>query len=207
MSALASAINVPGTLTGSAPPPRRRRRADRRAERALRERRPDALALVMDAHGRTLLGFLTQMLRDRGTAEDVLQQVLLEVWQRAESYDPERAGLLTWVLTIARSRALDELRRRVPEPLDPAVAAERVEGAGTGADEPDRLLERWRMAGLLERLPRDEAGLLRLRFYEGLTQSEIAQRTGVPAGTVKTRMVNGLRHLRELLEAEERSDP
>ena len=73
-----------------------------------------------------LLGFLTQMLRDPGTAEDVLQQVLLEVWQRAENYDPDRASLLTWVLTIARSRALDELRRRVPEPLDPAVAAEQV---------------------------------------------------------------------------------
>ncbi len=160
----------------------------------------------MEAHGRTLLGFLTQMLRDPGTAEDVLQQVLLEVWQRAENYNPDRASLLTWVLTIARSRALDELRRRVPEPLDPAVAAEQGASAGAGADEPDRLLERWRMASLLERLPRDEAGLLRLRFYEGLTQSEIAQRTGIPAGTVKTRMVNGLRHLRELLEAEERSD-
>ncbi len=161
----------------------------------------------MEAHGRTVLGFLTQMLRDRDAAEDVLQQVLLEVWQRAEHYDPERASLLTWVLTIARSRAVDELRRRVPEPLDPAVAAAQVDAvAGGAADEPDRLLERWRMAALLERLPRDEAGLLRLRFYDGLTQNEIAQRTGVPAGTIKTRMVNGLRHLRDLLEAEERSE-
>jgi RNA polymerase sigma-70 factor, ECF subfamily len=206
MSALAAAIKVPRGLSGPAPPPRRRRRTDRRAEQALRERRPDALALVMEAHGRTVLGLLTQMLRDRGAAEDVLQQVLLEVWQRAESYDPERASVLTWVLTIARSRALDELRRRIPEPLDPAVAAEQAEGAGPTSDDPERLLERWRMAGLLERLPRDEAGLLRLRFYEGLTQNEIAQRTGVPAGTVKTRMVNGLRHLRDLLEAEERSE-
>jgi RNA polymerase sigma-70 factor (ECF subfamily) len=206
MSALATAINVRGAMSGPAPPPRRRRRADRRAERALRERQPDALALVMEAHGRTLLGFLIHVLRDRGAAEDVLQQVLLEVWQHAEHYDPERASLLTWVLTIARSRALDELRRRVPEPLDPAVAAAQAEGVPSGADEADRLLERWRMAALLERLPRDEAGLLRLRFYEGLTQNEIAQRTGVPAGTVKTRMVNGLRHLRDLLEAEERSE-
>lgn len=185
--------------------PRRRRRADRRAADALRHRRPDALALVMDAHGRVVLGYLNQALGDRATAEDVLQQVLLEVWQRAATYDPERSGLLTWVLMIARHRAIDELRRRVPEPVDlESVSPDRVDVAD---DESDRLLERWRMAGLLERLPRDESSLLRLRFYEGLTQTEIAERTGVALGTVKTRMVNGLAHLRDLIEAEDREDP
>ena len=69
-------------------PPRRRRRADRQAARALKDRRPEARALLMQAHGRTILGYLTQLLRDRQSAEDVLQQVLLEVWQRAASYFP-----------------------------------------------------------------------------------------------------------------------
>jgi len=164
------------------------------------------MALVMEAHGRTLLGYLTQLLHDRATAEDVLQQVLLEVWQRASSYDASRASLLTWVLTIAKSRALDELRRRVPEPVDPSAAAEHAASAGSADDEPERLLERWRIAALLERLPRSEASLLRLRFYDGLTQSEIAARTGISQGTIKTRMVNGLAHLRDLLEAEERAE-
>ncbi len=68
------------------------------------------------------------------------------------------------------------------------------------------MLERWRIAALLERLPRDQAILLRLRFYDGLTQSEIANRTGISPGTIKTRMVNGPAKLRDLLEAEERPE-
>lgn len=164
------------------------------------------MALLMEAHGRTILGYLTQLLADRATAEDVLQQVLLEVWQRASSYDAARASLLTWVLMIAKSRALDELRRRVPEPLDPAAAAEHAALNQLAEDEPERLLERWRIAALLERLPREEASLLRLRFYDGLSQTEIAARTGISPGTIKTRMVNGLAQLRTLLEAEERSE-
>ncbi|MBV9941244.1 MAG: sigma-70 family RNA polymerase sigma factor [Solirubrobacterales bacterium] len=197
----AEGINHRGGL-----PPRRRRRADRRAARALHERRPEALALVMEAYGRTLLSYLTRLLADRATAEDVLQQVLLEVWQRAPAYDPERAGLLTWVLMIAKSRAVDELRRRVPEPLDPATAAERAALDRAPGDDPERLLEQWRIAALLERLPREEASLLKLRFYDDLSQSEIADSTGISLGTVKSRMVSGMAQLRWMLEAEERSE-
>lgn len=171
--------------------------------KALRERTPQAMALVMEVHGRTILGFLTQMLGDRSTAEDVLQQVLLEVWQRATDYDPQRAGLLTWVLTIARSRAIDELRRRVPEPVDPNGLAVQVDAKAHGDTEIDQLLEQWRIAGLLARLPREEAELLRLRFYDGLSQTEIADTTGIALGTVKARMVNGLCQLRSLLELED----
>jgi RNA polymerase sigma-70 factor, ECF subfamily len=207
MSMLAARIAVPASMIDTAPlPPRRRRRADRQAARALKDRRPEALALVMQAHGRTILGYLTQLLHDRQSAEDVLQQVLLEVWQRAASFDPERAGLLTWVLMIAKSRALDELRRRVPEPVDPSTAAEQAALARPPEHDPERMLEQWRIAALLERLPRDEASLLRLRFYEDLTQTEIAARTGISVGTIKTRMVNGLAQLRDLLEAEHQSE-
>jgi RNA polymerase sigma-70 factor, ECF subfamily len=207
MPMLAATIAVPASMTENAPlPPRRRRRADRQAARALQERRPEALALVMQAHGRTILGYLTQLLRDRETAEDVLQQVLLEVWQRAASFDPARAGLLSWVLMIAKSRALDELRRRIPEPVDPSTAAERAAVSRPSESDPERMLEQWRIAALLERLPRDEASLLRLRFYDDLTQTEIAARTGISVGTIKTRMVNGLAQLRDLLEAEQQSE-
>ncbi len=207
MSTLAATIAVPASMTETAPlSPRRRRRADREAALALRDRRPEALALVMQAYGRTIMGYLTQLLRDRATAEDVLQQVLLEVWQRGPSYDPERAGLLTWVLMIAKSRALDERRRRVPEPVDPSTVAEPAALTRASEGDPERMLERWRIAALLERLPRDEASLLRLRFYDDLTQTEIAARTGISVGTIKTRMVNGLAQLRDLLEAEQRSE-
>jgi RNA polymerase sigma-70 factor (ECF subfamily) len=102
-------------------------------------------------------------------------------------------------MTIARSRAIDELRRRVPEPDEDAVAALAAAGPRAGAD---ALAERWRVAHLLTLLPPDEASAA-LRFYAELSQTEIAERTGTPLGTVKTRMVRGLERLRDLVEAED----
>lgn len=163
--------------------------------------RRDEQALV-DLHarcGRAVMGVLARVLGDRATAEDVFQQVFLEAWQRGPEYDPARGSPLTWVLAIARSRALDQLRRRVPEPAGSLALME------TGDDALfDELIERWRFASLLERLPDEEADMLRRRFYEGASQTEIAAATGVPLGTVKMRMVQGLSRLRDLLDAEER---
>jgi RNA polymerase sigma-70 factor (ECF subfamily) len=167
----------------------------------LHRRDPDALTALHAECGRTVLGFLVRTLGDRGAAEDVFQQVFLEAWQRGPSYDPGRAAPLTWVMTIARSRAIDHLRRRVPEP---SGAVGSFEQEPDPAADVDALAEQWRMAGLLARLPDEEADLLRRRFYAGATQREIAAATGVPLGTVKMRMVQGLARLRDLIEAEER---
>ena len=101
------------------------------------------------------------------------------------------------MLTIARSRAIDHLRRRVPEPRDPHLPDPRTVPADA-----DALLERWRVAHLLGRLPENERALLRLRFYDELSQSEISAATDIPIGTVKARMVRGLTRLREMIEAE-----
>ena len=160
------------------------------------------MELVSEAYGALLRGFLAEALEDRDAVQDVLQQTLLDVWRRGHDYDPDRASLPTWLLVIARSRAIDHLRRRVPEPVDPdslAAFADRDR-----ADETGVLLERWRMAGMITALPRAEANMLRLRFYDGLSQREIAERTQVPLGTVKMRMVQALDRLRLMLDAEER---
>ncbi len=185
----------------------REQRRDRRLIRALRKQDPEAIALLQERHGAMLLGYLTGVLGDRATAEDVLQVTLTEVWQRGPAYDPARASLLTWVMLIARSRALDQLRRRVPEPHDPETATmlldrDRDRDASGGATEVDALLDRWQVAALLTQLPVAEAELLRLRFYRGLTQREIAARTNLPLGTVKMRMVQALARLRDLLDEE-----
>lgn len=178
------------------------------ADRALADglRRQDAATLreLHDTCGRTVLGFLVRSLGDRAAAEDVFQQVFLEVWQRGPSYDPDRAAPLTWIMTIARSRAIDHLRRRVPEPRDPTGTIAMLEGEVDPAADLDALAEQWRMAALLERLPDEEADLLRRRFYGGASQREIAEATGTPLGTVKMRMVQGLNRLRDLIDAEER---
>jgi RNA polymerase sigma-70 factor (ECF subfamily) len=184
------------------------RRRDRRAgdadearlAAALAARDPEAITAVSERFGRFLGGFLADALPDRGSAEEVLQQVLVEVWRRGPEYDPSRASLLTWMMTIARSRAIDERRRRRPEPVEPELVAGAVEEPpGTETDE---LLERWRVAELLTRIPHEEATMLRLRFYEGLAQPEIADRMGMKLGTVKSRMVTALTRLRDLIEEE-----
>jgi RNA polymerase sigma-70 factor (ECF subfamily) len=182
---------------------RERRVADadeRRIAELLRAGDQSAISLVEARFGRVLGGFLREALPDRTMAEDVMQQVLVEVWRRGPDYDAGRASLLTWMMTIARSRAIDERRRRRPEPIDPAA----IDDDATPSPELEQMLERWRLAELLDRIPPEEAIALRMRFYEELAQPEIAERLGVPLGTVKTRMVRGLARLRGLLAEEER---
>src|ERR1700759_765031 len=97
---------------------RRGARDQRRLIRALHRSDPRAVELVSETYGALLRGFLAEALNDRDAVQDVLQQTLLDVWRRGRDYDPERASLATWLLVIARSRAIDHLRRRVPEPVD-----------------------------------------------------------------------------------------
>ena len=150
---------------------------------------------IYERHGSPTFGFLIRVLGNRSTAEDVLQQVFVEVWRRAGQYDPDRAPMLTWIMAIARSRAIDQMRRRIPVPSGDLVA----ENGAVEIDTADVLAERWRFTGLLGRLHPEEREVLRLRFYEDLTQTEIADRMGMPLGTVKMRMVAGLGRLRELM--------
>ncbi|HTI35100.1 MAG TPA: sigma-70 family RNA polymerase sigma factor [Miltoncostaea sp.] len=178
--------------------PERGDRVERRLAARLRRGDPDGLAEVHRTYGGLVLGYLRNALHDLGAAEDVHQEVFLEVWRRGPDYDPDRASLGTWIMLIARSRAIDHLRHRIPEPRDPqtAGAAEREDPASS----PDLLVERWALAVHLTRLPPEHARILRMRFEEGLSQTEIAERTGIPLGSVKTYMVRGLRRLRDLME-------
>ncbi len=150
----------------------------------------DLYALTSRACFSVVLGIV----RDRGHAEDVQQQVYAEVWRRAGQFDPVRGSLLTWVLTIARSRALDHLRRRSDQPMEDETLA-----ALSGGDD-DRayndLIDRALVGEALARIPEQERELLKLRFWDGLSQTEIAERTGQPLGTIKSRMTAGLRNVR-----------
>jgi len=181
--------------------PRRASRAERTLLRQLARQDPGAAETIQAEYGRVLLGYLRQLMDDDG-AEDVLQQVLLEAWQRGARFDPTRASVLTWLMTIARSRAIDAMRRRVPEPYDPSVTTALLDRGAAGADPADAVAERWQLTYLLSTLPAGHADLLRMRFQLGMSQSEIAEQTGIALGTVKTRMVRALEQLRELVEAE-----
>lgn len=176
-------------------------RGDRRLVAGLRRGDPDALAEIHRQYGGVVHGYLRGALRDAATAEDVHQEVFLDVWRRGSAYDAERGSLGTWIMLIARSRAIDHMRKRVPEPRDPQIPGALGEEEDASSS-PDLLVERWAMAVRVARLPDDQARILRMRFHEGLSQTEIAERTGIPLGTVKTYMVRGLRRLRELMEEE-----
>lgn len=169
----------------------------------LRRRDPDAVRALYAEYGPGALALLHDAIRDRAAVEDVYQQVLLEAWERGRSFDPARASLRTWLATIARSRAIDHLRRRVPEPHDPADAYADGRGLGGGASEPvTQLVDRVTLEQLLERLAPQEAEVVRLRWQLGFSQRQIAVHTGVPLGTVKSRTSSALRRLRTMLEEE-----
>jgi RNA polymerase sigma-70 factor, ECF subfamily len=169
----------------------------------LRRRDPDAVRALYAEYGPGALALLHDAIRDRGAAEDVYQQVLLEAWQRGRSFDPARASLRTWLATIARSRAIDHLRRRVPEPYDPSgTYADGRELCGASSEPVAQLVDRVTLEQLMERLTPEESEVVRLRWRLGLSQRQISAHTGVPLGTVKSRTASALRRLRVMLEEE-----
>jgi RNA polymerase sigma-70 factor (ECF subfamily) len=161
-----------------------------------------ALREVFDRTSAKLMGICLRILKDRDEAEDVLQEVYVSIWKRADSFDPTRSSPVTWLCTIARNRAIDRLRSRrsraevvlVDEALEIvdekpdsfAVAAERQEG------------ERIRFC--LSTLENRTQEMIRTAFFDGLSYSDLAARAGVPLGTVKSWIRRGLQRLKKCLE-------
>jgi RNA polymerase sigma-70 factor, ECF subfamily len=165
-----------------------------------------ALAQLYDRWSRTVHVFVTHLVRDGDDAEDVLEETFWQAWRQASRYEAARGEVGTWLLTIARSRSLDRLRARRrlrEEPLTPVVLSD-AEAMGTAAgDDPARraeLLERRTLvAKALRALPSEQRQVLELAYFAGLSQTEIAERTGQPLGTVKTRTRLAAQKLRDSL--------
>jgi RNA polymerase sigma-70 factor (ECF subfamily) len=139
---------------------------------------------------------------DSGTAEEVVQEVMVTIWRRAEQFDPSQAGAGTWVFTIARNKRIDMLRReRRPEfdPSDPVLVAE----SATAADESvEASQEAERLRAAMRSLPEEQKDLLSMAFFEDKAHSTIAEERNLPLGTVKSRIRLALARLRkELREA------
>jgi RNA polymerase sigma factor (sigma-70 family) len=161
-----------------------------------------ALRMVYQDTSAKLFGVCLRILNDRGEAEDLLQEVYVTVWRKAASFDPGRASPITWLVTIARNRAIDRLRsgagKRRMEPIeaadgvsDPAPAAvEHVEAAQ----------QRQRLARCLEELEARQSSAIRAAFLDGATYEELAMRMSVPLGTMKSWIRRGLLKLRACLE-------
>ena len=167
-----------------------------------------ALAELYDRHCRLLFGLILRIVRDRGEAEDILQDVFVRVWSRAASYDARMGGPLPWIVRVARNCAIDRLRaRRVRAAVDgPAIDFAAIASAApdTAIQTPEAavlMAERQRtLTDALDGLPAEQRQLIEAAFFEGYTHSELAQRFELPLGTVKTRIRAGMLAMRKRLE-------
>jgi len=172
--------------------------------RALVARDESALSRAYDRYGALVFGIATRILGKAPDAEEVLQDVFLSLWRTAARFDPSRGSLVGYLVTLARNRAIDRLRARRGRPAPaggefdlatfPAPGSGPAEGLGA-AD------ARARAVVALRTLPPDERRVLEMAYFDGLSQTEIAERTGDPLGTVKGRTRAALRRLREALPA------
>jgi RNA polymerase sigma-70 factor (ECF subfamily) len=157
-----------------------------------------AMAQVFDRYGGMVYSVALRVLKDSGQAEDVMQEVFFQLWKRPDGFVEGRGSLAGWLLVLARNRAIDQVRRRKPtdSPDDVVLVAR-----SNLASETERNLLMEKVRGVLKNLPLEQQKSLELAYFEGLSHSEIAERTGDALGTVKTRIRLALIGLRKALAA------
>ncbi|WP_449282003.1 ECF RNA polymerase sigma factor SigK [Leucobacter sp.] len=162
-----------------------------------------AFAGLYDLLSARVFGLILRVLVDRSQSEEVLQEVFLEAWQSAASFDPDRGSARTWLLTIAHRRAVDRVRAsQAARRRDLAAGARDLAQAQPGVeDEVELLIEGTRAVRGLDGLPEPQRRAIVLAYFGGYSQSEISVLLGTPLGTVKTRIRDGLTRLRNEMEA------
>jgi len=154
------------------------------------------MAQLYDRYSSIVYSVALRILGDTGAAEDILQDIFMQLWRRPDSFDASRGSLPGWLAVIARNRAIDSLRKRRPE-TDIADVVLSV-GPDLAGAEWSRALEKIR--GAIGSMPRPQRSALEMAYFEGLSHTEIAERTGEPLGTIKTRIRAGLLALRKVFE-------
>ena len=173
--------------------------------RQVADRQPAALETLYGRYASTLLALGKRILGSVSDAEEILQEVFLHVWNNATRYDAGRSSVSTWLVLIARSRAIDRLRTRkvVERTHETAIQENPVEHASPEGAEAVFVHERReRVRSEMDKLPPEQRQVLELAFYEGLSQSEIAAKADLPLGTVKTRTLLAMKKLRGALRDE-----
>jgi RNA polymerase sigma-70 factor, ECF subfamily len=161
---------------------------------AIRSGDENAMAKLYDRYSSIVYSVALRVLGDTGAAEDVLQEVFMQLWRNPGVFDSSRGNLAAWLAVISRNRAIDAIRKRHPE-TDIADVVVSVEPDLTGDAERARAMEKVR--GALGTMPSAQRGALEMAYFEGLTHTEIAAKTGEPLGTIKTRIRAGLLALRK----------
>jgi RNA polymerase sigma-70 factor, ECF subfamily len=150
-------------------------------------------------YSRQVFGLALRRLGDRGRAEDAVQETFVSIWRSARTYKPERGPGAPWLYGVARNAIVDRSRAR-NEPA--AEVADEPSPEPGPADRAEQAWTQWQVHSALERLPEREREVVALAYWSDLSQSEVADRLGIPLGTVKTRTRAALMHLAEILEGE-----
>jgi RNA polymerase sigma-70 factor (ECF subfamily) len=157
-----------------------------------------AMAEIFDRYGRVVYSVALRVLKDPGQAEDVMQEIFFQIWRSSDSFVQGRGSLGAWLVVVARNRSIDLLRRRKPtDSVDDVVLASPSNLASDA--EHNMMMEK--VQKVLKDLPAEQQKSMELAFFEGLSHSEIAERTGDPLGTVKTRIRLALATLRKAFQA------
>ncbi len=162
-----------------------------------------ALEALYGRYGRACFGLARRILTDEQFAQDVVQEVFLTVWRDASRFDASRGGFSTWLLSMTHHKAVDAVRREESlrkRRTNAEILESRENDSPVVHDEVWSLLRRERVRAALQTLPEVQKEALTLAYFGGYTQREIAGLTGTPLGTVKTRMLAGMRRLRETLD-------
>jgi RNA polymerase sigma-70 factor, ECF subfamily len=181
--------------------------SDQALLRQVVDRQAEALGALYNRYAPTLLALGARILGSRADAEEVVQEVFLRVWDHAGRYDAARSSVSTWLILIARSRAIDRLRtRKVVERTHETAGldAPRDHASPEGLETVLIRERRERVRRELADLPREQRQVLEMAFYDGLSQSEIAAKADLPLGTVKTRTLLAMKKLRGALRDEVR---
>ena len=163
-----------------------------------RECAETALARLYQRHSRNVYGLARRMVRDLAASEEIVQDVFMKLWQHASQFDARRGSVGTWLMTIAHHASIDHLRRVASKPV--SYPEEPVLEAIADTGQPHQQLDGVLIGDAMCVLGRDERELIELAYFEGLTHTQIAARTRVPLGTIKTRIRSALLRLRERLE-------
>ena len=156
-----------------------------------------ALAELYDRYSSVVYSVALRVLGETGSAEDVMQEVFLQLWRNPGAFDASRGSLASWLAVITRNRAIDSLRKRRPETdIEDVVLS--VEPDMTGDVERGRVAEKVR--GVLGSMATAQRTALEMAYWQGMSHSEIAEKTGEPLGTIKTRIRAGLMALRKAFQ-------